>query len=59
MAEVHNEKLRMPAVLREEDHAAWLTGSPEQAMQALEPYPSDSMGLAGKSQAVRKQGTGR
>lgn len=43
MAEVHNEKLRMPAVLREEDHAARLTGSPEQAIQALEPYPSDSM----------------
>lgn len=43
MAEVHNEKLRMPAVLREEDHAAWLVGSPEQAMQALKPYPSDGM----------------
>jgi putative SOS response-associated peptidase YedK len=43
MAEVHNEKLRMPALLREEDHAAWLTGSPEQAMQALKPYPSDDM----------------
>ena len=44
MAEVHNEKLRMPAVLCEEDHDGWLTGSPEQSpMQALEPYPSDSM----------------
>jgi len=43
MAEIHNEKLRMPAVLREEDHAAWLTGSPEQAMQALKPYLSDDL----------------
>ncbi|HZT03838.1 MAG TPA: SOS response-associated peptidase [Steroidobacteraceae bacterium] len=43
LAEVHNEKLRMPAVLREEEHAAWLTGSPEEAMQALQPYPSDGM----------------
>ena len=59
MAEVHNEKLRMPAVLREEDHAAWLTGSREQAMQALKPYPSHFHGgLAGKSPAVREQGAG-
>ena len=43
LAEVHKEKLRMPAVLREEDHAAWLTGRPEEAMQALQPYPSDGM----------------
>lgn len=43
MGEVHNEKLRMPAVLREEAHAAWLSGSPDEALQALEPYPSDRM----------------
>ncbi len=43
MAEVHNEKLRMPAVLREEAHAAWLTGSPDEALQALEQYPSEGM----------------
>ena len=43
MAEVHNEKLRMPAVLREANHAAWLSGSPEQAMEALEPYASKDM----------------
>ena len=49
----------MPAVLREEDHAAWLTGSPEQAMQPLKPYPSQGMeDLAGKSAAVREQGAG-
>lgn len=43
LAEVHNEKLRMPAVLREESHVAWRSGSPEEALQALEPYPSDQM----------------
>ena len=44
LAEVHKEKPRMPAVLREEDHAAaWLNGRPEEAMQALQPYPSDAM----------------
>lgn len=43
MAEIHNEKLRMPAVLREENHEAWLAGSPEDAKAALAPYPSDLM----------------
>lgn len=43
LAAVHNEKLRMPAVLREQDHAARLNGSPEEALKALEPYPSDGM----------------
>jgi putative SOS response-associated peptidase YedK len=33
----------MPAVLREEGHAAWLTGRPEEAMEALKPYPSDGL----------------
>ena len=43
LAEVHNEKRRMPAVLREQDHAAWLEGSPEEALGALAPYPSEGM----------------
>lgn len=43
LAEIHNEKQRMPAVLREENHEAWLTGSHEEAKAALEPYPSDLM----------------
>lgn len=33
----------MPAVLREKDHAVWLTGRPEQALRALEPYSSGGM----------------
>jgi putative SOS response-associated peptidase YedK len=43
MAQIHNEKLRMPAVLREEAHEAWLRGSPQEAKAALVPYPSDLM----------------
>lgn len=43
LAQVHNEKLRMPAVLREEDHAAWLSGSHTEALAALQPYPSEGM----------------
>lgn len=43
LAQVHNEKLRMPALLREDDHAAWLSASPADALRALEPYPSDGM----------------
>jgi putative SOS response-associated peptidase YedK len=43
MAEIHNEKQRMPAVLREEDHEAWLRGSQQEAKASLVPYPSDTM----------------
>jgi putative SOS response-associated peptidase YedK len=43
MAQIHNEKLRMPAVLREEDHEAWLRGSAADAKAVLIPYPSDLM----------------
>lgn len=44
LAEVHNEKLRMPAVLREEAHAAWLSGSAEDARHVVDqPYPSADM----------------
>jgi putative SOS response-associated peptidase YedK len=43
MAQIHNEKLRMPAVLREEDHDAWLQGSVAEAKAALTPYPADLM----------------
>jgi putative SOS response-associated peptidase YedK len=43
MAEIHNEKQRMPALLREEHHEAWLRGDPQEAKAALAPYPSDTM----------------
>jgi putative SOS response-associated peptidase YedK len=43
LAEVHNEKQRMPAALREEDHDAWLTGTQDEAQAVLLPYPSERM----------------
>jgi putative SOS response-associated peptidase YedK len=43
MAEIHNAKQRMPAILQGDDINAWLAGSPEEARAALKPYPSDSM----------------
>lgn len=39
LAEVHNERQRMPAVLREEDHEAWLRGTSAEARSVLLPYP--------------------
>ncbi|HET7756513.1 MAG TPA: SOS response-associated peptidase [Steroidobacteraceae bacterium] len=43
LAEVHNGKPRMPAVLAEENHDAWLSGGKEAARAALEPYPAELM----------------
>lgn len=39
MAEIHNEKLRMPAILRAEDVDAWLRGTLEEAKAALIQFP--------------------
>jgi putative SOS response-associated peptidase YedK len=33
----------MPAILREEDHEAWLNGTPDEARAVLKQYPSDLM----------------
>jgi putative SOS response-associated peptidase YedK len=43
LAEIHNAKQRMPAILQSQDIDAWLTGPIDQARAALKPYPSDSM----------------
>lgn len=43
LAEVHNGKQRMPAVLAETDHESWLSGAPAEALAALRPYPADEM----------------
>ena len=43
MAEIHNVKQRMPAILAAEAIEAWLTGSAGDAHAALKPYPADSM----------------
>jgi len=41
IAEIHNEKKRQPAMLREEDHSTWLEGSPDAARAALRHYPDE------------------
>ena len=43
MAEIHNAKQRMPAILQSADIEAWLTGSTDEARAALKPYPDDLM----------------
>jgi putative SOS response-associated peptidase YedK len=46
MADIHNtgnNPHRMPAILRREDHEAWLKGTAEDARAVLTPYPSDLM----------------
>jgi putative SOS response-associated peptidase YedK len=43
MAAIHNVKQRMPAILLKEDREAWLTGTPEQAYEAIKQYPASHM----------------
>jgi len=43
LAEVHNEKQRMPAILAQSDHGAWLAGTEPQARAALRAYPDELM----------------
>lgn len=42
-SEIHNTQHRMPAILEKADREAWLTGTPEEAWEALTPYPDDLM----------------
>ena len=43
LAEIHNEKPRMPAVLAAEDEERWLSGSASEARLTLRPYPEGFM----------------
>jgi len=43
MAEIHNAKQRMPAILQSTEIEAWLTGSTDDARAALKSYPDDLM----------------
>ena len=43
LAEVHNGKERMPAILAERAHDVWLSGMPQQARLTLAPYPDELM----------------
>jgi len=43
LAEVHNGKQRMPAILAESEHEAWLSGAPPDARLALKATPRKLM----------------
>jgi putative SOS response-associated peptidase YedK len=43
LQQIHNVKQRMPAILRQSEHTAWLRGDAAQARAALVEYPADTM----------------
>jgi putative SOS response-associated peptidase YedK len=43
LQQIHNVQQRMPAILRQSDHTAWLRGDAAQARAALIEYPAQSM----------------
>jgi putative SOS response-associated peptidase YedK len=43
MAEIHNVKHRMPAILARKDREAWLEGSPDEAFAVITQYPDTRM----------------
>lgn len=52
MAEIHNAKARMPAILRREDHEAWLSDTQDEALACLKPYREERMRAHAVSRAV-------
>ena len=52
LTEIHNTGHRMPAILREEDHETWLSGSLEEARATLRQYPDELMTAWPVSQRV-------
>ena len=53
VAPVHPE--RMPMILAREDHAAWLEGTPEDALALIRPYPAHRMAVVGRGEGLRAQ----
>lgn len=43
MAQIHNGRTRMPAILARDEREAWLAGTPAEAHAALKPYPDGMM----------------
>jgi len=43
LAEVHNGKQRMPAILAESEHEVWLSGAMQDAQVTLKSYPEELM----------------
>ena len=46
---------RMPMILAREDHAAWLEGTPEEALALIRPYPAERMAVVGRGEGLRAQ----
>ena len=49
---------RMPMILRDADHAAWLEGTPEDAMALIAPYPAERMAVIGRGAGMRSEPEG-
>jgi putative SOS response-associated peptidase YedK len=61
MAAIHNTRQREPAILQPADHAAWLAGTTEQALQTLRPASPGMLTAHEVSRSVnspRNQGPG-
>jgi len=43
LAQIHNEKQRMPAILSREDEELWLTGGKVEAKALLRPFPDERL----------------
>lgn len=43
LAEIHNGRERMPAILFLKDHNTWLEGDSDAAMRCVQPYPDELM----------------
>ena len=62
MSDIHNggnHPRRMPAILRREDHEAWLKGTAAEARAVLAPYPADLMvahAVSARVNSVRNNG---
>ena len=46
---------RMPAILADADHAAWLEAPPEDAMALIRPFPAGRMAVIGRGEGMRSE----
>ena len=53
VAPVHPD--RMPMILREADHAAWMEAPPAEAMALIRPHPAERMAVIGRGEGMRSE----
>ena len=46
---------RMPMILEDADHAAWLEASPEDALALIRPYPAERMAVIGRGEGLKSE----